>query len=355
MVHADTHPHQPPDRSALDSLLRSAVERLAAGGLVAFPTETVYGLGADATNAAAVQRVFAIKGRPANNPLIVHVGDVAMARQVTASWPGEAQQLAQAFWPGPLTFVLPKHPSLPTGVTGGGPGVAVRCPDHPLTLELIAMFGRPLVGPSANPSSRVSPTAAAHVRSYFSEQEVLVLDGGACSAGIESTVIEVRPSLPPRLLRPGVVTLQEIAAALGIPVATIADAAQVQPKQRTTAHAHPLASPGLLERHYAPTMPASLADAAHISVALQRSAPTVAALLLTPPAAAPAPGHLIIPMLSDARGYAANLYAALMRADAAGVDQILVEHPGPDRADGVWQAVLDRLTRATNPNADEQG
>ena len=170
--------------------IKEAASRLRDGGVVAFPTETVYGLGADAFSDAAVSRVFALKGRPSRNPLIVHVSGPLMAKRVTATWPVEAQRLADAFWPGPLSIVLPKRPEVPDIVTGGmgSASVAVRCPDHPTALALLYEFGSPLVGPSANLSGSISPTTAAHVRAAFSEQDVLVLDGGPCATGIESTV-----------------------------------------------------------------------------------------------------------------------------------------------------------------------
>ena len=190
---------------AKPSAIHQAVQRLNEGGLVAFPTETVYGLGANALDAHAVARVFALKGRPSQNPLIVHVADEAMAKSLTTEWPEAAQKLAKALWPGPLSLILPKAACIPDIVTGSGPNVALRCPDHALTLELLRQFGKPLVGPSANPSGSISPTKAAHVAAAFSPEDVFVLDGGSCRGGIESTVLLLTEH-PPRILRPGLIS-----------------------------------------------------------------------------------------------------------------------------------------------------
>ncbi|MFZ4429369.1 MAG: L-threonylcarbamoyladenylate synthase [Phycisphaerales bacterium] len=319
--------------------LAEAVERLQGGGLVAFPTETVYGLGADAFSDAAVEGVFRLKGRPGRNPLIVHVADVAMARTAVASWPLEAQRLAERYWPGPLTLVVPKADIVPPRVTAGASTVAVRCPDHPLTLALLRAFGRPLVGPSANPSGRVSPTAADHVRAYFAPRQVLVLDGGACRAGIESTVLSLADPTFPVVLRPGVISAAELAATLGRPVAAV---------DHHGAGAGPLAGPGMLPSHYAPGTPARLVNAAELAAALRSPMPRVAALAIGQPTDLRGP-HVLIPMAADAPTYARNLYAALMRADAAGAERILIERPPTGDADPIWEAVLDRLHRATAP------
>ncbi len=302
--------------------LAAAVDRLAAGSLVAFPTETVYGLGADALSASAVRNVFQIKGRPATNPLIVHLADTAMARQVVADWPEEAERLARAFWPGPLTLVLPRRPELPAEVTAGGELVAVRCPDHPLTLELLRRFGRPLVGPSANRSGQVSPTTAAHVD--FPPDQVLVLDGGPCRGGIESTVLALNP---PRILRPGLITSRQLAQVLG--------------REVQQASAPQSASPGQLERHYAPHTPAVLVQAEDWP-AVRAGARRIALLAsqeLEPSA------EVFLPMPADPRGYAERLYAGLREADDAGVELIAVL--APQGEDELWTAVRDRLRRAT--------
>ena len=325
--------------SSPQPVIAEAVERLKAGGLVAFPTETVYGLGADAFSDPAVEGVFRLKGRPSRNPLIVHVADIAMARSAVSSWPPEAQILAERFWPGPLTIIVPKSPRIPERVTAGATTVAVRCPDHSLTLALLKAFGGPLVGPSANPSGRVSPTAADHVRAYFAPQQVLVLDGGACRAGIESTVLSLADPSFPVVLRPGVISAAQLAAVLGRPVAAVG-------------HQHPgegpLAGPGMLPSHYAPGTPARLVTSRELALALAGSSPRVAALALSEPPTIAA-GHLVIAMATDAPTYARNLYAAMMRADAAGVERILIERPPSGDHDPIWDAVLDRLRRATAP------
>ncbi len=299
-------------------MIQAALERLKQGGLVAFPTETVYGLGADALNPEAIARVFAVKGRPASNPLIVHVADASMARQVVAEWPPEAERLARAFWPGPLTLVLPRAPHVPPDVTAGGDLVAVRQPDHPLTLELLRAYGKPLVGPSANRSGGVSPTTAAHVRSEFREDEVLVLDGGPCRGGIESTVLLVGP--PAVILRPGLIGPDE----LGLEVATEGGPSG--------------ASPGQLDKHYAPrtrTVGIQAEDwplEGRVALMSQHD--------LDPPAA------VFLSMPADPHGYAEQLYARLREADASGCDLIAIVVP--TQSGHVWDALRDRLRRATS-------
>lgn len=320
--------------------LDAALARLRAGGLVAFPTETVYGLGADARRADAVARVFAIKGRPSRNPLIVHVADAAMARACAATWPEAAQRLADACWPGPLSIVVPRAAVIPDLVAAGGPSVALRCPDHPLTLELLRRFGGPLVGPSANPSGGVSPTRAEHVRDAFDPADVLVLDGGPCRGGIESTVIDCTGAAP-RVLRPGLVTPQRLGAILGGPVAVGALPA---------ADGSALPSPGLLDRHYAPNARARLFTTRTWAEALAQRPPDRGAVVLAREPYAVPEGVRLVLMPRDAAGYASALYAALRDADRADPGLMLIEAPpesGPD-AD-LWAAIADRLTRACTP------
>ncbi len=316
-----------------------AVARLRAGGLVAFPTETVYGLGADALDARAVARVFELKGRPALNPLIVHVADPAMARTVVGTWPARAETLARAFWPGPLTLVLPKADAVPDIVTGAGPTVGVRCPDHHITLSLLHALGKPLVGPSANPSGGLSPTTAEHVRASFSEEQVQVLDGGPCRAGIESTVLDLS-SDPPRILRPGVVTAPQISRVLGC---TIAGPGAIG------SAGLPAPSPGLLGVHYAPRTPAVLLEPADWPAILS-TAPRVA--FLSHADRPVPPPHRLIRLPAEAGAYAARLYAALREADELGMDLLAIDRPprGPENPE-LWDAILDRLTRATRPDA----
>ncbi len=308
--------------------IAEGVRRLGESRLVAFPTETVYGLGADARSKAAVRRVFDAKGRPSNNPLIVHVSGEAMARRVSGGWPGTAATLAARFWPGPLSIIVPRGDEIPDQVTAGGSTMAVRCPAHPITLALIEAFGGPIVGPSANLSGGVSPTTAAHVREAFTEDEVFVLDGGACSGGIESTVVSVLGDRA-RVLRPGLITPGMIAAALG-PGSVEASAWE---------HASgTLESPGLLSVHYAPKARAILVEPRdwHRCVGTGVTVSSRA-------------GSTIV-MPGDAEGYASRLYAALREADAMKPAVILIENPAAgDAAGGLWTAILDRLTRATTP------
>jgi len=194
--------------------IQDAADLLRRGGLVAFPTETVYGLGADATNAEAVARIFAVKGRPATNPLIVHVADLETAKRYAATWSDAAQTLAAVWWPGPLTLVVPKTPEIVDAVSAGRPTVALRVPDHPVALELLRAFGGPVAAPSANRSTHVSPTTADHVRQELGDEVDIILDGGPCSVGIESTVLDLTGDRPV-ILRPGGVTRQKIEAIVG--------------------------------------------------------------------------------------------------------------------------------------------
>jgi L-threonylcarbamoyladenylate synthase len=307
-----------------------AVAILRNGGLVAFPTETVYGLGADALRPDAIAKVFAVKGRPATNPLIIHVSGEEMASRVAAAWPEDARKLARVYWPGPLTLVLPKSASVPGSVTAGGPTVAVRCPDHHVTLALLEAFGGPLVGPSANPSGRTSPTTAAHVREGF--PELFVLEGGPCKGGIESTVLSLGgPS--PRILRPGLISAEEISIIIGHPVEE-ADPGAPAPGE-------PATSPGLQSVHYAPRTRAILFDPPEFPRVLA-AAPRIT--ILSHSGLAAAPPHRVLPMPAEPAPYAARLYAALREADALSPDLIAIERPtqpGP-----LWTAITDRLSRA---------
>jgi L-threonylcarbamoyladenylate synthase len=304
--------------------VRVAADVLRRGGLVAFPTETVYGLGADATNAAAIRRVFAAKGRPSTNPLIVHVADETIARRYAREWPIAATKLVAAFWPGPLTIVLPKHPSIVPEVTAGLDTVGLRSPDHPLTLGLLRAFDGPLAGPSANRSSHVSPTTARHVRDEFPGNEIdVILDGGPCEVGIESTVLDLA-SGPPRILRPGAVTREQIEKVIGSCVEVTS--------QRLPAEAgRPAVSPGQHERHYAPRTPAF------------RVAPSqVPRLDLTHAA--------LVDLTLDPQTYARHLYARLRMLDRQDLRAIyIVLPPGAPE----WAAVRDRITRATRPLPNE--
>jgi len=333
--------------------IRRAADHLRRGGLVAFPTETVYGLGADAFNEAAVRRVFQLKGRPASNPLIVHVTGRDMARRVVSSWPDAAEALSRALWPGPLTLVLPKADALPPIVTAGGHTAAVRAPDHPVALSLLFEFNGPLVGPSANPSGRVSPTRAEHVRESFTPEDVLVLDGGPCAAGIESTVLDLTTD-PPRILRRGVIGARQIAAVLGISPDRIEDRTPTAQREQPTS---PLPSPGMLASHYAPHAPAVLFDPVQWPqveqlAAQARAAGRHIAVLTHERRTLPEP-HAVLTLPPAAHTYASMLYDALRRADSLVPATIAVERPpltSDDPVDAsIWEAVHDRLTRATRP------
>jgi L-threonylcarbamoyladenylate synthase len=323
--------------------IAEAVRRLSSGGLVAFPTETVYGLGADAMSEAAVRQVFAVKGRPPENPLIVHVSDARMARGVVEGWSAEAQRLADAFWPGPLTLVLPKAIGVPSVVTGGGPMVAVRSPDHALTLAMIETFGRPVVGPSANPSGGVSPTTAEHVRASFTPEQVFVLDGGPCRGGIESTVVSLLGR--PRVLRPGLVSAVEIGRVLG---------AAVEEGEPGRVDGGSSGSPGRMAQHYAPRSPAVLYQPEEWErVEEMLGGAEGPGVVVTHARREVAPPHRVIRMPEEAEAYATRLYGALREADAMSPSVIAVESPPRGepgtRSWAVWMAVRDRLIRATTP------
>lgn len=338
------HPNPPEN----DQRISLAAQRLREGRVVAFPTETVYGLGADALNAAAVARVFALKGRPSNNPLIVHVLDAAMAKTLTAEWPARAHKLAHAFWPGPLTIVLPRNDRLPSAVTASGNTVALRSPDHALARALLASFGGPLVGPSANKSGRVSPTTAAHIKGVWSEDDVMILDGGPCRVGIESTVLSLADG-PAKILRPGLISAHEISAILNEPIE------QPQPlaansAPNTAPTTRPLPSPGLLAQHYAPRTPARLFS----PQAALKFAPQARIVLIThimPPPDLITRFVSVFALPDDPVGYASAIYRALREADALAPDMIAINPPPhpQDSSAGPWLAIADRLTRATAP------
>jgi L-threonylcarbamoyladenylate synthase len=329
-------PEPPPaTRAALDR----AATVLRAGGLVAIPTETVYGLAADALDAEAVAGIFRAKGRPATNPLIVHVADAAMARGLAASWPAAAEAIASRLWPGPVTVVVPRGPLIPDVVTAGGPTVALRCPDHRLTRLLIEMAARPLAAPSANRSEMVSPTTAHHVLESLGERVDLILDGGPCARGIESTVVDCTTS-PPRILRPGPLDQATLEAAVGGPVHGAAGGETPAAAAR---------SPGLQPRHYAPRTPLELGvDPCRRAAELVGEGRRAGWLTLRPAdpevrRLAGAASLVIVPMPLDPEEYARLLYATLRALDQRHLERILVDEP-PDTPP--WAAVRDRLARA---------
>jgi L-threonylcarbamoyladenylate synthase len=324
-----------PDRPE-PGVIAQAAAVLRAGGLVAFPTETVYGLGANALDPAAVARIFAAKGRPANNPVIVHVADAKDALPLVAGWPDAADRLAARFWPGPLTLVLPKNQRVPDAVTAGGPTVAVRLPAHPVAVALIKAAGFAVAAPSANRSSRLSPTRAEHVLRGLDGRIDLLLDAGPTPGGLESTVLDVSVT-PPRLLRPGLVTPEQIEVVVGW------FSRSRQPNPET---AHPLPAPGMLPRHYAPRAPLECTeDGGRERVeTLCRGGLHVGWLPWHGEPALSRPGLTVVPMPGEPAAYAAGLYAALHELDEAGVDRMVVALP-PDTP--AWLAVRDRLRRAS--------
>jgi len=311
--------------------LGQAVELLGQAQTVALPTETVYGLAADALSAEAVARIFKAKGRPANNPLIVHVDSIAMARDCVSAWPSAADRLASAFWPGPLSIVLPKVDSIPDIVTAGGGTVAVRCPAHPVMRDVLTRCGFPLAAPSANLSNQVSPTRAQHVSKQLNGRIPLILDGGACEVGIESTVIDLTGEVA-IILRPGMISHEQVRELLGD-----ADVA-TGPQSGTT-----LKSPGQLPQHYSPKARVVLAGEPWKDALGQADADVhVISIDSSPANWDPGKWH---EMPSSLDGYARNLYETLNRCDQAGAELILVQ-PLPTGAE--WGAIRDRLTRAAS-------
>ena len=335
------------ERAVADqAAIAAAAAVLEQGGLVAFPTETVYGLGADAENPDAVARIYAAKGRPNDHPVIVHVAPGADLDYWTTDIPDAARQLAQAFWPGPLTLILKRASHIPDAVSGGQDTVGIRCPSHPVAIALLAAFkgGKGgVAAPSANKFGNVSPTTARHVRDEFGLDEAghgadallqTVLEGGSSAVGIESTIVDLSrlATHGPVLLRPGHISAQQIFDVIGAMPGT--------PDQSA-----PRAS-GTLESHYAPKAPVALADSAQVPLlltalaALGRSVALIHYSAAFAPAALPAARQLLP---DDAAGYAYGLYAALRALDDTGAELILVETPPQDAA---WLGVNDRLRRA---------
>jgi len=316
-----------------------AVALLRAGELVAFPTETVYGLGADARNERAVAKIFAVKGRPAGHPLIVHLARAGELSRWAGDVPEAARRLARAFWPGPLTLILPRAREIPDALTGGQGTVGLRVPDHPLALALLEAFGSGIAAPSANRHGRVSPTTAAHVREELGSAVALILDGGACRVGIESTIVDLSRTAP-SILRPGAIGAAAIADALGL--ASLAGSGAAPPRV-----------PGSLAAHYAPSTPLALVapDALPAELAARTAVRLRVAVLARAAQRVDHPGVLWRYTAPDAAGYARDLYAQLRALDAQALDLILVEEPP---ASPEWDAVRERLSRAaTGANAAE--
>lgn len=309
--------------------IEQAAQLIRSGGLVAFPTETVYGLGADALSARAVARIFEAKGRPHFNPLIVHVASIDEAEALASAFPPQARLLASRLWPGPLTMVVPKRDVVPDIVTAGLPNVALRVPSHPIALELLRLAATPIAAPSANCFGSVSPTTAEHVRQEMGDRVDMIVDGGPCTTGVESTVISFTDEQP-AILRFGGLAVEEIESILG-------------PIRRFETTSTRPAAPGMLERHYATRTPLMLVDE------------------VTPPATGGRVGLLVLGKSDHAESYAvveelssngdlreaaANLFAAMRRLDAAGLETIIAVRV-PD--EGLGRAINDRLRRASAP------
>jgi L-threonylcarbamoyladenylate synthase len=320
------------------ALFAAAVERAAellrAGDVVALPTETVYGLAANALNAAAVRRIFEVKQRPAHNPIIVHVSDVAMARRCVAEWPEIATGLAASFWPGPLTMVLPRGAGIPDEVTAGGDTVGVRAPSHPFIQAVIRACRFPLAAPSANLANELSPTNPDHVLRSIGERIPLVVDGGQSQVGIESTVLDISV-MPPRLLRPGMIHDESLIAVTG-------------ELRIGAAQGGALRSPGMLKKHYSPKARLLLLSWRDEHELRER----LIALKIDPAAAwiiahthVPTGGEFehvrIIP--HDAEAFARAIYSELHRCDAEGARVIVIENVADEPA---WRGIADRLRRA---------
>lgn len=329
------------DSSLFATAVNRAAELLRRGEVVALPTETVYGLAAHALDPDAVAKIYAIKGRPAHNPIIVHVADLEMARRCVSAWPESADQLAHSFWPGPLTLVLPRAAIIPDLVTAGGATVGVRWPSHPFMQAVIRACGFPLAAPSANLSNSISPTTAEHVRRQLGDQLALIVDGGPAQVGIESTVIDLT-SQPPRVLRPGMIHEESLLAVLG------EDGMRPGLTQTIPASSGELRSPGLLKKHYAPKAKLlllrwqSAADLHDQFSALNLQRETTHVLAHTHiPAATDWAGVSVMP--HEATAFARAFYAELHRCDEAGAVTIIVESLP---AGTEWQALTDRLIRA---------
>lgn len=324
-----------------DAAVQRAVEVLRHGEVAALPTETVYGLAANALDAKAVAKIYEAKGRPAHNPIIVHISDLAMARRCVAEWPEPAEKLARAFWPGPLTLVLRRAAVIPDIVTAGGETVGVRWPQHPFMQAVIRACGFPLAAPSANVSNAVSPTNAEHVRQGLGARIPLIVDGGQSQVGLESTVLDISVT-PARVLRPGMIHAGAIRAVLGD-----GGLAEVNNQLGTT-----LKSPGLLAKHYSPKAKLILlawTDEAQLRECLrERGVETSKAHVVAHSHIPSGEGWGEVSVIPhDAEAYARALYSELHRCDELGAGWVIVEQP-PDGPE--WAAVADRLARAAGAN-----
>jgi L-threonylcarbamoyladenylate synthase len=322
-------------KQAFSVAVARATQALRTGQVVALPTETVYGLAANAFDTNAVRKIFELKGRPALNPIIVHVADRDMVFDCVTEWNASAERLAKAFWPGPLTMVLPKSPRVPDVVTAGGPTVGIRWPSHPFIQAVIRECGFPLAAPSANLSNQLSPTNAEHVRKSFGDKIPLIVDSGQAQVGIESTVIDLTVQ-PPRLLRPGIIHRESLMAVVG----ELSAASPSEPH---------LKSPGMLPRHYAPRarlVVGSWRNDAELRrlVAELGASPAVTHVIAYQRIPEPAGFGRVSLVPYDPEAYARALYAELHQCDERGAELIVVEQV-PDTAE--WQAIADRLNRAS--------
>jgi L-threonylcarbamoyladenylate synthase len=316
--------------------VKRAAELLRAGEIVALPTETVYGLAANALDENAVAKIFQTKGRPPKNPIIVHIADIEMAGRCVSDWPELADKLSAAFWPGPLTLVLPRAPGIPGNVTAGGATVGIRWPGHPFIQAVIRECGFPLAAPSANLSNKISPTNAEHVRQQLGGKIPLIVDGAQSQVGIESTVLDLSVD-PPRILRPGMIHAEALAAVVG----------KIQHSRSNLPHPE-LKSPGLLKKHYSPAAKLVVlnwrddADLQSQLAAFNAKPSTIHIIAYTKiPAGENFADVSVMP--HDAEAFARALYAELHRCDAAGAELIVVEPP-PESPE--WSGVADRLRRA---------
>ncbi|MGR9072740.1 MAG: L-threonylcarbamoyladenylate synthase [Gammaproteobacteria bacterium] len=321
--------------AADDRTIAEAVYLLKRGGLVAFPTETVYGLGADAGNPAAVRRIFEAKGRPADHPLIVHVHGTECLHAWARNIPDAAFKLASRFWPGPLTLILLKQPGVSDVVTGGQDTVGLRVPDNPVALRLLKAFGGGLAAPSANRFKRVSPTCAEHVAEELGDRVDMILDGGPCRVGVESAIVDLSGERPV-LLRPGQIGKPQLEAVLETEIAVLRD---VETEIR---------APGMMDVHYAPVTASLLCPGGRLADAaseLMSKGKKIGVLSLRRENSL-SPSAQVIVMPETADGYARALYQSLRSLDRRGLDLILVESP-PETEE--WRAVNDRLKKATAP------
>jgi len=330
----------------LEKAVGQAVALLAKGELVALPTETVYGLAANATNEIAVRKIYQAKGRPSNNPIIVHVSDIGMARNCVSEWTDEAEILANFFWPGPLSIILKRSKIIPDVVTGGGDTVAVRCPRHPVFQNVVRTCQFPLAAPSANRSNHISPTTASHVFQSLGDNVPLILDGGACEVGIESTVVDLTVPQVPKILRPGMIGEGSILSALSsikMPRDNIMSYSSVACINDET----PLKSPGQLKKHYSPSVPLYLLDInSELDITnfiIERGLSVESCALISMDVFSNIDFTINICIGRAPSSYAKQIYSALYRSDQKGISAIILQNP-PDLPE--WRGIKDRIKRA---------